>query len=281
MLLINHTKNSSKEGVCPEKSHCSRLILFMTLQLCICISFCHHVFGQHTTYNQFWNEFQFTRPLKGKWALEFNLGQTWTSAPNEKNFFHTNSQLYLRAWVHYYASPRWKFSFFYSYFYNKEVPEINQSKLPELRAAYQAIYFIKKIGYTLSTRMRLEDRHILDSNNVYEASYRYRQQIKLVYPFNSKIIRKKTIYGFTSDELFLKTGAKLTGSQTFDRNRFTIGAGYSITDDFQIEVSYANEYLPRTGGNEIYNALQINIMFNNFIPTIKKTIFGEPRKTEN
>ncbi|MEX6686969.1 DUF2490 domain-containing protein [Danxiaibacter flavus] len=255
-------------------------LLHYFFRLVILVFLCNTGYSQNKTYNQFWNEFQFTRPLKGKWALEFNLGQTWTSTPVDKNFFHTNSQLYLRAWVHYYASPRWKLSFSYAYFYNKDVPEINQSRLPELRASYQAIYFIKKIGYTLSTRMRLEDRHILDSNNVYNASYRYRQQIKLVYPFNSKVIRKNSIYGFSSEEIYLKTSNNLTGSQFFDRNRFTIGAGYSFTDDFQLEVSYANEYLPRSGGNEIYNALQINVLFNNLFSNITKKIFHEPQKSD-
>ncbi len=262
------------------KSRHRRLLLISVFLLGVFIFCNNNGYCQNKTYNQFWNEFQFTRPLKGKWALEFNFGQTWTSTPVDKNFFHTNAQLYLRAWVHYYASPRWKLSFSYAYFYNKDVPEINQSKLPELRASYQATYFIKKIGYTLSTRMRLEDRHILDSNNVYEASYRYRQQIKLVYPFNSKVIRKNSVYGFSSEEIYLKTSASVTGSQFFDRNRFTIGAGYSITDDFQLEASYANEYLPRNGGNEIYHALQINLLFNNLFSNITKKIFSGPEKND-
>jgi Protein of unknown function (DUF2490) len=229
--------------------------------------------GQTNHYAQFWNEFAFTRSLKGKWASELNLGQTWTSTADNKNMFYRNSQLYVRLWVHYYASSRWKISSFLSYYYNRSVPEINQEELPELRFAVQGTYYIHKVGYTLLTRFRIEDRKLKNNAGVWEAFYRFRAQLKMVLPLNGKVIRKGVFYGIASDELFFKTGARLTGNQAFDRNRLTLGAGYSFTDDVQVEVTYANEYLPREGTNEMYNALQVNFAFNNLLPNLKKSLF--------
>jgi len=228
--------------------------------------------GQTTSYNQFWNEFAFTKPLKGKWSLELNLGQSYTSTGDNSNIFSRNAQFYPRIWAHFNATARWKVSLFYAYFFNQYVPEIDQREYTESRIALQGIYYIKKVRYTLSTRVRFEDRHIENTDGYNEGVYRFRGQIKLLYPFNSKFIRKNTVYGIGSDELFFKTSSNVTGSQVFDRNRLTLGAGYSLTDDVQVELTYVNEYLPRPNGNEIVNALQLNFSFNNLFSNLKKKL---------
>jgi len=231
--------------------------------------------AQTNSYSQFWNEFAFTRSLKGKWVGELNFGQTWSSTPEVNNPFYVNSQLYARAWIHYYATARWKFSAFLSYFYNRAVPELSQKRLPELRTAYQATYYFHKIGYTLLGRLRIEDRKILTEEEVWEAVYRFRTQIKLVWPINGKSIRKGIVYAIGSDELFFKTGALISGAQFFDRNRLTVGAGYAFNDDLQLEITYVNDFLPREATNELYNALQVNVSINNFLPNVKKKLFNK------
>ena len=223
-------------------------------------------------YAQFWNEIQLTRALKGKWSLEFNFGNTWTSKANESNLFYKKSQLYAREWVHYYASPRWKLSLFVAYYFNKNVPEITQTKNSEVRFALQAIYFFHKIDYTLSTRVRLEDRSIENNDGYMESVFRFRWQGKIVVPFNNKVIRAGTIYGLASDEVFFKTESNVSGPTIFDRNRFTIGAGYSFTDDIVAELTYANEYLPRPTNNQIVNAAQITVGFNNLFAHLKNKL---------
>ncbi len=80
--------------------------------------------AQNGNRNQFWNEFQFTRPLKGKWALETDIGQTWTSTPTKRSPFSESSQIYACFWGHFYANSRWKLSALAAYYYNRDVPEI-------------------------------------------------------------------------------------------------------------------------------------------------------------
>ena len=236
------------------------------------IAFTLNARSQTTTYNQFWNEFIFTKPLKGKWALELNLGQSYTSTGENSNIFSRNAQVYPRIWVHYNATARWKLSLFFAYYFNQYVPEIDQREYTESRVALQAIYYIKKVRYTLSTRFRFEDRHIENTDGYNEGVYRFRGQIKLLYPFNSKFIRKNTIYGIGSNELYFKTASNVTGNQFFDRNRFTIGSGYALTDDIQVDLTYVNEFIPRSKGNEIINAMQLNISFNNLFNNLKKRL---------
>lgn len=249
--------------------------------LVLLLILCSYGKAQTNKYTQFWNEFAFTRSLKGKWVWELNLGQTWSSTPDNHNPFYVNSQLYVRTWIHYYAGPRWKLSAFFSYFYNRAVPELSQEKLPEFRTAYQGTYYFHKVGYTLLARLRLEDRKIRTEEGIWEATYRFRTQAKLVWPINGKSIRKGIVYAIASDELFFKTGALVTGSQFFDRNRLTLGGGYSFTDDFQIELTYANEYLPRENNNEIYNAFQLNFSINNFFTNLKKSLFHHEQANDH
>lgn len=227
-------------------------------------------YGQTTTYNQFWNEIQFTRSINEKWSTELNLGAAYSSTESSSNIFQQNIQRSIRGWGHYYFSPRWKFSSFLAYNYNKDVPEIGQFKSPEVRFALQGIYYFHKTGYTLSTRMRMELRHMRNKDGDYDNVLRYRQQIKYLQPLNSKVLREGVVYGVVADELFFKSGTKVTGLSFFDRNRLNIGAGYLYTDDIQIELTYANEYLPRDDENQIVNAASLTVTFNNLFRNLNK-----------
>ncbi|MCD0470990.1 DUF2490 domain-containing protein [Flavobacterium sp. JAS] len=229
-------------------------------------------YGQTTTYGQSWNEIQFNRTINEKWSTELDLGSSYSSTATSSNIFQQNIQKSFRVWGHYYLSPRWKLSTFAAYYDNKDVPEIGQFKSPEWRFALQGIYYFHKTGYTLSTRMRMELRHIRNGEDDYENVVRYRQQIKYIKPINSKILREGVIYAVASDELYFKSGTKVTGLSFFDRNRFTIGAGYLFTDDIQVELAYANEYLPRDNENQIVNAASFTITFNNLFKTIQKKL---------
>jgi hypothetical protein len=180
------------------------------------------------------------------------------------------AQWYLRGWLHYYPSARWKMGLFVAYFQNPTIEEIGHQANDEIRWALQGIYYIHKLGYTLNTRSRLEFRGITNDLGVREAVTRFRQQIRLQYPFGSNLIRSRVFYGIASDEIGVKTPSDITGSEVFDRNRLTLGGGYAITDDMQVEMTWANEWLPRTSGDKIVNAFQLNVVVNNLVSNIRK-----------
>jgi hypothetical protein len=77
-----------------------------------------------------------------------------------------------------------------------------------------------------------------------------------------------------------KPQAQSSGITIFDRNRFEIGGGYLITDDLQVELSYANEFMPRDEVNEMYHIIQLTLTFNNPLPNLKKTLLGPSKEEE-
>jgi hypothetical protein len=234
--------------------------------------------AQTTTYNQLCNEVQFGRSFSEKWAGELFLGGTFSSTPNDNRVLSTNIQRYVCAWGHYYFSSRWKFTGGFAYYYNKDVPDIGQYYSPEYRISLQATYYIHKTGYTLFTRMRGEIRFIMNADSVFEDKYRYRQMLKFVKPINGKTLRGGIFYFLATEELLFKPQAKTSGVTFFDRNRFEIGGGYLITDDIQVELAYLNEFMPRDDGNEMYNALEVTVTFNNFLSNLKKAILPGSKK---
>lgn len=236
---------------------------------------------QKTHYNQFWGEAQFNRTINEKWSTELNLGTSYSSTESSPNIFEKNTQRSFRGWGHYYLTPRWKLSSFIAYYNNKDVPEIGQFESPEWRFALQGIYYFHKTGYTLSTRIRGELRHMKNDDDIYENVFRYRHQIKYLKPLNSKILRSGVVYAVASDEIFLKSGTKVTGLSFFDRNRLNLGAGYLFTDDVQLEITYANEYLPRDNGSQIVNAGSLTLTFNNLFKNLSKKLLHQTKTEAN
>jgi Protein of unknown function (DUF2490) len=228
--------------------------------------------AQDLSYTQLSNELQFARAINDKWAAELWLGGTYSNTPSDNRVLSTNIQKYIFLWGHYYFSPRWKFSSSLAYYDNKDVPDIGQFYSPEYRLTLQAIYYIHKTGYTLTTRMRGELRHIMNQDGVYQDKYRYRQMIKFVMPVNSQVLRQGVFYFLTTEELLFKTDAKIRGINFFDRNRFEIGSGFLITDDLTVELAYLNEFIPRDSGNEVYNVMELTLSLSNLFPNIRKRI---------
>lgn len=251
-----------------------RISCFIAVLLCSAQA----LHGQTDKLNQFWNEYAFTNGLSKEWSMELNFGLTTSSVSDDRNIFYNMTQLYLRGWAHYEPADRWKISFFYAYYYNKNVPELNQNEAPEVRLAVQVLYrLFRENRLKLNFRSRLEDRHLRNDDGFYEAVGRFRFQAKAVYPLTMTETEKDELYAFISDEVFFKTKSQVSGSEFFDRNRFTAGAGYFITSDIQIEISYASEIMPRKQTDQLVNAVQLNVIFNNFFPNLIKSL--KPKKT--
>jgi hypothetical protein len=244
----------------------------IVVSVLLLLFFSSGVKAQTTNYTQLANELQFARAINDKWAAELWMGGTFSNTPSDDKVLSTNIQRYFFLWAHYYLSPKWKLSSSFAYYNNKDVPDIGQYLSPEYRLTVQAMYFIHKTGYTLATRMRGEFRYMMNADGVFEDKYRYRQMLKFVKPINSQVLRQGVVYFLTTEELLFKPQAKTKGIDFFDRNRFDIGAGYQITDDLAVELAYLNEYVPRDGGNEVYNVMEFTLTFNNLFPNIKKRI---------
>lgn len=240
-----------------------------------CLSFNLH--AQNTFYRQFWNEFQFTHPLAQQYALEVDLGSSFSNTPTDRSRISVFTQFAASVQLHHYVSAKWKLSFISSYFSNSYVPEIGQREYPEFRTMAQANYYINKIKNITVTRGRIEYRLIENASGVFEGVPRYRQMFKFTKPLNSNYIRAGSFFAFISEEVFIKAPSDITGPDVFDRNMLTLGIGFAFTDDLQMDVDFTNEFVPRTGGNFIYNALQFNFTLNNPFGHIEKIIHPTPK----
>ena len=230
-----------------------------------------------TSYTQLWNEIDLVRAINNKWSAELDLAGTFSNTPSESRILKTNIQRNIIGWAHYQSSPRWKFSSFIAYFRNKDVPDIGQYEAPEWRLAIQGRYYFYKIGFTLNTDMRAELRFIANEEGVFDEVYRYRQKLKFLKPLNSQVLRQGVVFVYSSEELIFRSMSKETGMNYFDRNLFTIGAGYLFTDDLQLELAYVNEFMPRDDGNIINNAVSLTLTFNNLLSKLGHLIAGEPK----
>jgi hypothetical protein len=243
-------------------------ILFL---LCMLLStFSMH--GQTTDYKQFSPEFQLNRVFSDKMALELDVNGTFSNTPSENKVFKTLIQGAGLIWVHYFISPRWKLSSNLGYYNNHDQPEIGQFNSTEWRFGLQANYYINKIGFTLSTKLRPEVRFVTNEEGNYEDIYRYRQMLKFIKPINSQLLRQGTYYAVASEELFFRSTRKSGGFHYFDRNMFAFGGGYMLTDNLQLELTYTNEFIPRDDGDQLNNQITITFITNNLFLNIKDRV---------
>lgn len=225
-----------------------------------------NTYGQTHKVNEFWNEFSFTKPLAKGWSGGIDLLQQWSSNNNSKSLLASYNQVHFRGWIHYYPGARWKTSLGIGYIDYEEVESV-QPQSNEWRWTLEASYYVKKIGYTLRLRSRIENRGKEDSTEIRKTAFRFREELKFLYPLGgSKIIRGKIWYLIASDEVMFQS----TLTPSFDRNRLTLGTGYAVTDDIQIEMTYVNQYIPRQKQDQLYQALQVNFVFNNFLSNLAR-----------
>lgn len=104
---------------------------------------------------------------------------------------------------------------------------------------YQEALIPQKIGRQIfiSHRFRFEQRFV--ENQDFRTRYRYNLFLNI--PFNSKDLSAKTIYGAFYNELFLngqKQVSKTNSVEIFDRNRSYFGLGYVLRKQLRFQVGY-------------------------------------------
>ncbi len=201
-----------------------------------------------------------------------DLTARFSDAPGQKSIFATRSQFSAQGWAHYHFSSRWRFSGAVAYYDNFYLPELGQNESKEWRFTLQGLYFFHKIGYTFTTRGTAEIRHINAADDGLTNAFRYRQRVKYQKPINSKSFRKGVFYALAADEVYFRVNSIKGQNTFFDRNRITLGGGYVLTDNIKLEMAYVNEFLLRSDGNEIVNALSLTITFNNLLDNIRQKL---------
>ena len=251
-----------------------KALIALTLSL-LSIAFFESAYSQSTSTTQFSNELRFARTLAKRWSGEITFTNTWMQSPPADGLFDQYAEWSLGGWGHNYIAAKWRISLGAFYYHKLEVDEPQQLKSNEIRFSGQGTFYIKKIGYTITGRSRLEWRNVQDAERNFETVLRLREQVKMVVPINSKNIREGVFYGFASEEIFLKTPSDDFGNEIFDRNRFDVGAGYVLTHDVTVELYYSNVFIPREV-NQVNSVVNLDFSFRNLAENIKKRFSPPP-----
>jgi hypothetical protein len=124
---------------------------------------------------------------------------------------------------------------------------------------YQEVLLPQKVGERiyLTHRFRYEQRFI--ENQDFRTRYRY--NIFMNIPVNKTTLSKNAVYVAFYNELFIN-GEKNIGSNrrvtVFDRNRFYMGLGYSITDKLRVQTGFMNQSLENFSKNQLQFSLHHN-----------------------
>lgn len=151
-------------------------------------------------------------------------------------------QLLLRGAVTYRLSDQSaKFALGYAHITSGVFGESNETSAES--RIYQETTLPQKIfdgRFHLTHRFRYEQRFV--ENQDFRTRFRYNLFVNV--PLNSKEIQKNTYYLALYNELFIN-GEKQIGDgrmvEIFDRNRAYIGVGYAINDKIRVQTGYMNQ----------------------------------------
>ncbi|WP_299666126.1 DUF2490 domain-containing protein [uncultured Polaribacter sp.] len=107
---------------------------------------------------------------------------------------------------------------------------------------YQEALIPQKIGgrFLITHRFRFEQRFV--ENQDFRTRYRYNLFVNI--PFNSKDLSPKTVYGAFYNELFMN-GERTIGEDRevalFDRNRTYLGIGYVLNTKIRFQLGWMNQ----------------------------------------
>ena len=101
-------------------------------------------------------------------------------------------------------------------------------------------------------RYRLEQRWI--KTEVVDYSTRMRYRLLLLLPLSNLILKPKTIFLITYDEIFLN----INGGEIFDQNRLYFALGYQFSSIGQVQAGYLFQMLPK----ETLTRLQFAFVYN-------------------
>lgn len=156
------------------------------------------------------------------------------------------SQLYLRFGLSYLVNKSFEFTggivtpFYYAK--GEATPEINHT-IPQFRFWEQLLFLNSYDRLKIYHQIRLEQRwrkdHALGSE--YRYDWRMRYKIAAYYPLNKEHLESGAIFLCPSNEIFMQAGKHIIYNN-FEDNRFFLGMGYILNDEWQFQAGYLHSY---------------------------------------
>ena len=185
-------------------------------------------------------------------------------------------QLLLREGVTYRLSPRVQLGGGYGFIRTSRYGDFPVARAFNEHRFFQQVIFKHEAGrMDLDHRYRVEQRWLealSGQSRFWRRQNRFRYQLRGSVPISAPNARGEQWYLFAGDELFLHFGPN-HGASPFDQNRAFAGAGYKLSRNNRLEVSYLNHFLVQRSGRveESNHTLRIQL-------TSTAGLFGGARK---
>lgn len=165
-------------------------------------------------------------------------------------------QVIVRPAVTYFIKDNLRFNLGYAYVNHFPAKGLNSSR-PEHRIWQQIWWNQKYTGLTTLQWLRLEERYNRKiANDIlqdgYNVTYRLRYNFAFFIPLKGKELAARTPFLAVMDEVFLNLGKKVVYN-TFDQNRFFIGAGYQFSSHLNAQLGYMNVFQQNAAGNDYFS----------------------------
>lgn len=234
-------------------------VLFFSVQFCFAQAPEKHILKREQLWFGYFNQTRITNKF-GFW-IDVHYRQT-------ENFINRPFQFLIRPALTYYIKDNLRFMGGYALVEHFPAKG-NSTTRPEHRAWQQIWWNQKYSGYTTLQWLRLEERFnrkISDDilQEGYNFSYRLRYNLSFFIPLKGKEMAAKTPFIAVANEVFFNFGDKVIYN-TFDQNRFFVGAGYQFTPHFNVQLGYLNVFQQEASGSNYLSTNAIRLfVFHSF-----------------
>lgn len=187
-------------------------------------------------------------------------------------------QILLRPAINYHLSAQTFFSIGYAFVETYPYGDFPvKAKFPENRL-WQQMQIKNQVGkFEMTTRFRLEQRWLklpVQQGNVFlpgDAIYqnRFRLLTRFSMPLKGKIIKDKSWYLSTYDEVLISFGEHV-GYNIFDQNRLYFALGYRIPRLGRLELGYLSQILHKPNGTQVENNHTLQLGLSSTLDFYKK-----------
>ena len=186
-----------------------------------------------------------TIKLNDKWSVHFDSQLRSTDElENLQSFL-------IRPGINYKVTKKVTLSGGFAYIFNRRTVNTVTGYVPEKLLWQQLSYAYKLNRVFVNNRFRFEERSLpiatVDNNNLkvysHNSNFRFRYLFRNLIPLKKEIVFSKGPYVAVQNEIFVNTGKKSNvNGKIFDQNRAYGGVGFRVSNKFDIEAGYMNQY---------------------------------------
>lgn len=217
--------------------------------------------------NNIWFHIVEKAKIKGKTYITLEGSLRWA------NGFEQMQQFFIRPSIDYKFTKSFIGSIGYTYYntYSYGVIPMNKTSIPEHHLFIQGQYTHKFKDWTISHRLRDENRMvgmaIQDSTKAYFIDhFEYRNRVRYMLSFTYPLLKKNNkplVNAILADEVFLNIGS-FSGESLLNQNRIIAGLSYIFNPSTQLQFSYVHQELRNKSNTleEINPTLRISFLHN-------------------